>query len=481
MHARTFGPRARRGLIALVVAAAVIAAVGASARHASAVAKGHMTSAVQAGPKLTFEGQVSDPSGQPGKLRVCQTTGVCYGPNQIRNAYGFQTLLNKGITGAGRTIVIIDAYGSDTLAADLATFNAYFGIPASTVNVIYPDGPPSPTTPGNAAGWKGETTLDVQWAHAIAPGATIDLVVAKSNNDDDIFSATKYVADHNLGDVVSQSFGEAEQCVDPQLLEKQHRLFQRMAGLGMTVFASSGDQGSAQYTCDGTGFFQAVSSPASDPNVTAVGGTSLVATPATADANGFEATPGGQYQSESVWNEFLTIGAAGGGGVSAVYRKPGYQFLVPAIRGSNMRWVPDISYNAGVNGGVLAVYTCEATDPNCQRPAPLPPIVGQVFFRFGGTSAGSPQWAALVSLTDQLAHCRVGGINTELYIAGATPFASKLFHDVTVGTNAVPDFGPPFGPIPGYAAAPGWDASTGFGSPKADALVPALVASKFLP
>ena len=150
-----------------------------------------------------------------------------------------------------------------------------------------------------------------------------------------------------------------------------------------------------------------------------------------------------------------------------------------------MRWIPDISYNAGVNGGVLAYYTCEAADPSC---ASLPPaaLPAPVFFRFGGTSAGSPQWAGLVALTDQLAHGRVGEINSELYIAGATGFASKLFHDVTVGTNAIPDLTPFLGaafgtPISGYAATPGWDASTGFGSPKADALVPALVASKFLP
>ncbi len=490
MHGRTLRPRARRGLIALVVAAAVIAAVGASAHHASAVAVGHMTAAVQSGPKQVLVGPVTDPSAQPGPLRSCQKRfvptaveplGACYGPDQIRNAYGFQTLLNHGVTGAGRTIVIIDAYGSDTIVEDLAGFDTYFGIPASTLNIIQPDGPPSATTPGNLFGWKGETTLDVEWAHAIAPGATIDLVVAKSNNDDDIFSAQKYVSDHNLGDVVSQSFGEAEQCVDPKLLDKTHRLFQRMAGQGMTVFASTGDQGSAQFTCDGSAYFKAVSSPASDPNVTAVGGTTLVATPATANADGSIASVGGVYQSESVWNESATFGdaVAGGGGVSVIYKKPAYQFLVPAIRSSNMRWIPDISYNAAVNGGVLAYYTCEVVDPSCG-------FDGPVFFRFGGTSAGSPQWAGLVALTDQLAHGRVGEINSELYLAGATGFAPKLFHDVTVGTNAIPDLTPslgaPFGtPISGYAAAPGWDASTGLGSPKADALVPALVASKFLP
>jgi subtilase family serine protease len=471
-----------RALIVLAVLGAAIAASAASAQHSSrAAAGGSKTPAVMAGPKWALEGTVT-PGVQPGPLRSCQTTGICYGPDQIRVAYGIQPLLNKGITGAGRTIVIIDAYGSDTLAADLATFDSYFGIPATTVNVIYPDGPPSPTTVANLDGWKGETTLDVQWAHTIAPGATIDLVVAKSNNDADILSATKYVADHNLGDVVSQSFGEAEQCMDPRLLAQQHQLFQRLTDRDITLLASSGDEGAGQDTCDGSAYFKAVSTPASDPNVTAVGGTSLVATPATAGAGGIVANVGGTYQSESVWNEVALFGdaVAGGGGVSVLYHKPDYQFLVPAIRNSNMRWIPDIAYNAGVNGGVLAVYTCEAGDPSCGT------TVGQVFFRFGGTSAGSPQWAGLIALTDQLAHGRIGEINRELYVLGATPFASSVFHDVTVGNNSIPNLTPylgaPYGtPIAGYSATPGWDAATGWGSPKANALVPALVASKFVP
>lgn len=129
--------------------------------------------------------------------------------------------------------------------------------------------------------------------------------------------------------------------------------------------------------------------------------------------------------------------------------------------------------------GVLVFYTCDVGDPNCGG------TVGQVLFRFGGTSAGSPQWAGLIALTDQLAHGRVGAINPELYVLGATPFASHFLHDVTTGDNSIPDltlfFGAPYGtPIAGYPATTGWDASTGLGSPKADALVPALVASALL-
>ena len=166
-----------------------------------------------------------------------------------------------------------------------------------------------------------------------------------------------------------------------------------------------------------------------------------------------------------------------GGGVSSVYKKPPYQFLVGSLRNSNMRWLPDISYNAALNGGVLAAYHCDVGDPQCP-----PAAYGlTVFFRFGGTSAGSPQWAGLIALTDQLAHGRVGAINPELYLLGATPFASHFLHDVTTGDNSVPDLGPGTGtPIVGYSATTGWDASTGLGSPKADALVPALVASRLL-
>jgi subtilase family serine protease len=404
-----------------------------------------------------------DPDAQPGILRKCQKAGTCYGPDQMRVAYGFQPLLDRGIDGSGRTIVIIDAYGSNTLANDLGLFNQYFGVPASMVNVIYPDGAPSPTTASNAFVWKAETTLDVEWAHAIAPGAAIDLVVAKSNDDADLLSATQYVADHNLGDVLSQSYGEAEQCMDPRVFAAQHSVFDQLTRQGVTLLASSGDQGAAQPSCDGRSYVKAASTPASDPNVTAVGGTKLVAQPATADADGFVAAVGGNYISESVWNE--AIGSSGGGGVSAFYSRPSYQ--APVVKDSRMREIPDISYNAAVTGGVLGVLSC--------GPAECGLAQATYFFRFGGTSAGSPQWAALVAMADQLAGGRVGAINKALYRLGKSPFASTFFHDVTVGDNSVAaDAGTPGTPITGYSAAPGFDMATGWGSPNATALVPAL-------
>src|SRR5580765_5222184 len=113
----------------------------------------------------------------------------------MRAAYQVQPLLDAGYTGAGRTIVIIDAYGSSTITSDTAVFNALWGLPAADLTVYKPFGV-DPTSPANASGWSGETTLDVQWAHAIAPGAKIALVIAKSNDDADILDATQYAVDN---------------------------------------------------------------------------------------------------------------------------------------------------------------------------------------------------------------------------------------------------------------------------------------------
>jgi subtilase family serine protease len=366
----------------------------------------------------------------------------------MRAAYGVDKLGNAGLNGAGRTIVIVDAFQSPTIASDLATFNKVFGLSAPQLNIIAPDGlTPFNQADGNQVGWAGEITLDVEYAHAIAPAATIDLVLAKSNNDADIFSAQKFVVDHNLGDTLSQSFGEAEQCMDPAINAATHKLFKKAAAEGITVFASSGDQGSAQPTCDGASFFKAASTPASDPLVTGVGGTIL-------DANGVT----GAYNNEVVWNE-PAFGAAGGGGFSALFKAPEFQ---EGVTHSAMRGVPDIAYNAAIIGGVLAVWSTSGQGPN-------------LVFQFGGTSAGSPQWAGLAALADQLGHHRVGDINNALYALGRSPFSSHVFHDITVGDNTF------HGPVtvPGFAATKGWDAASGFGSPKADVLVPVLAATSF--
>jgi subtilase family serine protease len=427
-------------LIAVLVAAATLAAAALVATpSARARAAGHMTPAVGVHPHYSVEGHA-----QPRATTFsCQLTtpAGCYGPAQVRAAYGVDKLTH--LNGAGRTIAIVDAFQSPTIQHDLATFDTLFGLPAPTLDIVAPDGL-TPFDPNNAnhVGWAGEITLDVEYAHAIAPAAKLVLVLAKSNDDADILSATRYVVDHNLADVISQSFGEAEQCMDPNVFNQQTALFAEATRKKITLLASSGDQGSAQPTCDGTSFFKAASTPASDPHVTGVGGTRL-------DADGVT----GAYHGETVWNE-PDFASAGGGGFSVKFRTPTYQLP----RHLPSRGVPDVAYNAAIIGGVLAVWSSSGSGPD-------------LVFRFGGTSAGSPQWAGLIALADQLRHGRVGFINPALYtITLSSRIYGALFHDITVGDNTY------HGDVtvPGFAARAGWDAATGLGSPKANTLVPAL-------
>ncbi|HST19038.1 MAG TPA: S53 family peptidase [Gaiellaceae bacterium] len=436
-------------LAVLAIAAAAVASVSGSA-HRVAVHRGVMTPDTMRAP---FLAQEATPLQNPtGLVRFsCQLTvpAGCYGPDQMRAAYDTQPLLDAGYTGAGRTIVIVDAYGSSTIVSDTALFNTVWGLPQANLTVLKPFGV-DPTTPDNAEGWSAETTLDVQWAHAIAPGAAIDLVIAKSNDDADILDATKYAVDNNLGDVVSQSFGEAEQCMDPAQVKRQEQIFRAAVVKGMTLFASSGDQGAGQPTCDGDHYFKAASTPASDPNVTGVGGTTL-------HANGVT----GAYQSESTWNEsdLFDDAVAGGGGLSVLYGRPLYQLAATPWRTATfMRQVPDVSYNAAVFNGVIVVWTRPGTG-------------GPAAYRFGGTSAGSPQWAAIGAITNQLAGHRLGNINPSLY--AITKINGGAYHDIADGSNnSVPDgLG---GTITGFTAVPGYDMATGIGSPVSSVLAPLL-------
>ncbi|HEU0239326.1 MAG TPA: S53 family peptidase [Micromonosporaceae bacterium] len=382
----------------------------------------------------------------------------CYQPAQIQNAYNITPLLSSGINGAGRTIVIVDAYGSPTIATDLTTFDATMGLPDPSFTTITPAGSPPPfdVNDPNQFGWSVETTLDVEWAHVTAPGANIVLAVAASNNDTDILNTTKYVVDHNIGDVISQSFGEAEACMDSTLLDQQHAVFAEAVKKGITLFASSGDSGASQPSCDGTGALFSASTPASDPNVTAVGGTTLTADPTT-----------GAYQSETAWTEpfgcnppavAATDVNCSGGGFSSVYKRPSYQ---APLQKNHARGVPDVAYNAGVSGGVL-IFSA-----TINAAFGLPPN-SLTFFIIGGTSAGSPQWAGLAADADQLAGHRLGNINDSLYKIAKSKKDSAALHDITTGNNDVAEIGG------GFDAGTGWDAVTGVGTPNAAVLLPLL-------
>lgn len=369
----------------------------------------------------------------------CQSNSapsLCYGPDQVRAAYGIQPVLDRGITGRGRTIVIVDGFQSPTIRQDLALFDHVWNLPDPVLTITAPDGL-TPFDPTNRTqfGWAGEISADVEWAHAIAPGAAIALVLGKTGDDADMISATRYAVEHNLGDVISLSFGEAEMCEDPKLVAAQHEIFRDATEKGITILAASGDAGAAQPTCDGTGLVKSAATPASDPYVTGVGGTRLIADATT-----------GVYASESGWNDQF---GASGGGFSTLYRRPGFQ--APFNANNSSRGVPDVAVTADRFGGVMVAWG-------------LSPRGFALFF---GTSAGTPQWAGIVALADQMHGHRLGSINKSLYHVGKSKSYSRAFHDITTGTNS-------FGPVQGFTAKPGWDAVTGLGTPNVANLLPLL-------
>jgi subtilase family serine protease len=415
------------------------------------------------GPKVVPD---QTPAGGGSPLFKCQeglySDFVCYDPFQIRTAYSVDKLISAGYTGKGRTIMIIDAFQSPTLVTDVDTFSAAYGLPLSSsfLTQIAPFGltPFDPSDP-NMQGWAGEITLDVEWAHAIAPGAHILLVLAPSNQDLDLLHVTQYVVNHNLGDVISQSFGENESCVDPAILKAQHQIFAAATKKGITIFASSGDQGAAQQTCNGNSWVKAASSPADDPLVTAVGGTELHAAYYCLPINGCNPSTHpapGTYQGEIGWNELLPPSWATGGGYSVLYGKPDYQGK--SVSGK-ARGVPDVSYNAAIYHGVLTYQGGWGL--------------------FGGTSAGSPQWAAIAAIADQKAGLRLGSINRTLYAISRTLRYQSTFHDVIWGNNSVTEYDSSSNSvvIKGFMDTPNWDAVTGLGSPNVFSVVNLLVAA----
>lgn len=453
--------RSVSALAVLVFAAVIVALIGASASSAAAGPAAHPMSV---SPEMA---QVAGTPGPAARHFNCQDRPIdgsqglkCYGPAQIQAAYGYSGLLASGIDGTGKTIVIVDAFANPFLTGptgDLALEDATFDLPDPPSFTVLQEPNPVPAFDINDPAqfsFASEETLDVEWAHVMAPNAKIVLAEAASNNDTDLLATTKYVVDHHIGDVISQSFGEAETCMDPTLLDEQHALFAKAVSEGYTLLAGSGDSGAAQFNCDGTAAIEAAATPASDPAVTSIGGTTL-------NADG----ESGAYIGETTWTELPFIGCnppaldlpfdvnCAGGGFSTIYSRPPWQASQVKNAG---RGVPDVAFSAGVNGGVLTV--CSVCDGG-------PPA----FFLFGGTSVGPPTWSGLVVDTDQMAGHGIGDINRVLYQIGQSSHAHADLHDVTTGNNDVAEIGGA-----GFDAGPGWDPVTGLGTPNAANLLPDL-------
>jgi subtilase family serine protease len=410
-----------------------------------------------------------DPDGHPRS-----TVFHCYTPTDIYAAYGVDALHAEGTTGSGQTIVIVDAYGSPTVQGDLDRFSDTFSLPRTTVEIIHPDGTPTfnNSVRGAQAGWAFETSLDVQWAHAIAPNAHIVLVASNPAETEGvqgfpgIFIGEQMAIGRFPGAVISQSFAATEQsfhsAADPQVV-RFDSIYQQAVSNHVTVLGSSGDSGTANVDKQGRVFpFPTVNWPSSDPLVTSAGGTWLqfgwTWNPTSPTDPSFLSTPASR--TEAVWNEPF-IGAATGGGRSVLFSTPGFQSSIPQSLLNGARGLPDLSWNAAVDGGVL-VYT---SFPGTR--------VG--WHIVGGTSAASPQLAALIALTNQLADAshkaHVGYLNPHLYLLPSTDFVDIVPltfgpGSVTLGDNS--QFG---SGIAGMAVTSGYDLATGRGSPKAYSFV----------
>jgi subtilase family serine protease len=503
------------GLAGLIAVAAVVAASGGKSTVAAAAYPAPQ-------PTLDDYAQVSASTTPPTEAQ-CFTANNdsggrrCFTPASMRSAYNLGPLLARGEDGRGETIAIMDSFGSDTIANDLHVFDTAFGVTPMcgetgvtcapgmpTFSELSLNGSPATTPqPGNGThlqdktAWALEVSLDVEWAHAIAPGANILLVhtpVAETlgvQGFPDIMKAEDYVVQNHLAQVISQSLASAEQAFNgTSSLLNLRFAFVDAAANGVTVLGSSGDGGVAngsKQSLVGKGGggagpntvfpFPTVEWPASDPLVTGVGGTYLCTNPSagqndprTVDS----ADPPSTCQAHPGVAERAWIDA--GGGFSSIFARPDYQGTLPA--GSTpipagQRGVPDVGYQASSRTGVL-VYVSLPPDGSSGVPcgAATAPPCSTGWYIVGGTSSGSPQWAGLVAIADQINGGGLGLINPALYKIGADPTRyAKDFFDVTTGNNGT------LGDPTVYAASPGWDPVTGLGTPNAANLLPDLVAA----
>ncbi len=242
----------------------------------------------------------------PPTTAYCEKTYkvACYEAGQIQQAYNLAPLFSRGVNGQGTTIVIVDSFGSPTIRHDLGVFDKTFGVPAPpSLSVIQPAGKVPAYNPNNSdmVGWAGETTLDVEYAHTMAPGAKILLVETPVSETEgvtgfpQIVTAEKYVIDHHLGGVISQSFSATEKTFPSKTaLLALRGAYQDADRNGVTVLAASGDSGAADVGLDQSTYYTypVTSWPDSDPLVTGVGGTQLHL-----NASGARTAP------DNVWND----------------------------------------------------------------------------------------------------------------------------------------------------------------------------------
>lgn len=333
-------------------------------------------------------------------------------PGKMKVGYGFSAIKKYG---GGQVIAIVDAYDDPNAEADLGTFSTTFKLPAcTTANGCFKK-IKAAGTPADTTGWTNEIAIDTQWAHAIAPNAKIILVEAKSNSNADLYAAVD-LAVSNGATVVSMSWSGGEAANES--LSDSH-----FETANVTFVAASGDAG------HGVGY------PAASPFVVGVGGTSLTLAST------------GAWTSETAWNY-------SGGGVSKYEAEPTYQ---AGVQTTGKRGIPDVAYDGNPSTGVPAYnsYNCGSA---CYTG----------WGQWGGTSIGTPQWAALFAIANS-GRVAAGKKNLNQPQFLLYPDAEADYHDITSGKNGT------CGAL--CTAGPGYDYVTGLGSPQANLLIPALIAA----
>jgi subtilase family serine protease len=431
------GSRRLALLVALVGAAASAIAWSAAA---SGAPSGKRTPLAAAGPYVAMGplGKNSDlPPGidPPTCTNPAGVVFRCYTPGLLQQAYSFPN--GRGaVTGRGQTIVLIDAFGSPFVEDDLAAFDDDFGLPAPpSFTIVGPNGEGDLSDP-NVFAWALETSLDVEYAHGLAPGANIVLVVAASDDNSVMNDAEAAAVQQFPGAIFSHSFG-SDETEDVPSNVALHRIIVRGQRSSSTFVAGTGDFGAT----DG-GPKPVAAYPASDPLVTSVGGTEGLPYP-----DGLlRGRRGFAYGGEQVWNEGDTFGMATGGAPSVLFPAPFWQ---RDFSHWPTRTTPDVAFDAAVDGGVVITFGGGA---------------GVI----GGTSVGAPNWSAIVALVNEArARARqrpIGFANDDLYAAARDGRGYRQdFHDIVVGSNALDG--------PGFPARPGYDFATGLGTPAVSALI----------
>ncbi|MGA2386083.1 MAG: protease pro-enzyme activation domain-containing protein [Candidatus Bathyarchaeia archaeon] len=317
-------------------------------------------------------------------------------PADFRSLYGTSEAIQNGANGTGTVIAIVDAYGDPTINDDVAKFDNFYGLPNINLTVN--------STRGSDSHWARETALDVEWAHAMAPGANITLQLAPSDADGDMYDAVdSLVSSPNPPNVISLSWSGTE-------TTDFSYIFAAAVAKGIEVYASSGDNGAY----NGTG--SSVSYPASDPNVVAVGGTEVY------------------YNTVQGVNQYYEYGWSGsGGGYSTLFQEPLYQKNAEIPDPNGTRAVPDVSLDASGNSPVM-IY-----DGGYQQ---------SVY----GTSVAAPMMAGIASVALNEGYNLTDNALYSLYNPSDPARYDLAFHDIYLSGNN------------GYSVQPGWDAVTGLGS-----------------